>query len=381
MRRNAAAIGVTAALALVVTGCAGGPANGGAGPSGAGPTGAVLIDADRFGAIVLDVSSGEYRGVSRAGTVVWRLAAAAGPALVICLARCPDAALSGSAAAMGEPDAPDPQPRVVVGGAMRPVTTALGVKRSLVAAANQADYVLAGGDRADGWWLEFRHGTGLPPRVTVAGYATSWQASADGRWALAVTTVAGDSAPRRAQAQWFSQGPNGWRPSGAAKPVSGASSCVSPAGDWAVLVGASPAVLARRGGAWPVVTSAAKPPQTAAATRPVTDLAYISACGLAATGGILAEYAQHAGTGLRSRLRVIDETAATVWRGEELGEAGVTADPTSARVAFVAGGMLHEIDARTGRVLRVIAGVAAGRYDEAGSIVLVRASGEVEWSS
>ena len=338
------------------------------------------MDADQFGAIVLDLRAGEYRGQTRAGEVRWRLPAEAAGALVACLIRCPDAVLSGNAAAMNSPDQPDPPPQSIVDGERRTVTPTVAVKLQVLAAGGRVagggtvgavDLVLAGGDRAGGWWVQLQHGAATL-RVPVGSYRTTWQTSADNRWALAITQLDGGQVPARAEARWFARNATGWWPSGDPVPVAAAASCVSPDGDHAILLGAAPTVLTRAESSTLIRSQASPVP------RPVTDLRYASACGFAAVGGIIAEYGQQP-SGVQTRLRVVDRTQTVVWQGRADGEAAVTADPTAPRVAYVSGRTLREVDPRTGAPGRVVPDVLSARYDRAGELVVVRADGQLSW--
>jgi hypothetical protein len=68
-----------------------------------------------------------------------------------------------------------------------------------------------------------------------------------------------------------------------------------------------------------------------------------------------------------------------VWRRDLKGEARVTADPASPRVAYVAGDVLTEIALPAGSPVRQVGAVRAARYDGAGSLVVADADGRLRW--
>ena len=317
---------------------------------------AIIIDADPHGAIVLD-EQGQYAGVRRDGTVAWREPAGArGFGVVSCLSHCPDAVLSASLDAINSADVADPPPRLVVDGRWRRLARLDGHKRRILTASGVDQFLLATGDR-NRWWLEVHdNGAAAARRVRVGGFNSSWEESADGRHGFAVT-----SAPGGNQARWFTRADDGWRQAGKTMPVAGLSACVAPDGRRALLLGQRPVVLDRDGG-----------------QRPWTDLESAGACAWAATGGIVAELA-YTTRGPRSRLRVFDAGGAVHWRLDVADEASVTADPTSSRVAYLVGRVLHEIDPIPGVELRSIPRVQAARYDARGELVTITDDGSTTW--
>jgi len=103
---------------------------------------------------------------------------------------------------------------------------------------------------------------------------------------------------------------------------------------------------------------------------PVTDLDHAGTCALTSTGGIVVDLGRSPG-GARSQVRAFDASGKLTWRAEVPAEVSVTADPAGARVAFIGGGRLQELDPRTGTPLRTLAGVRAARYDGAGALVVL----------
>ena len=320
----------------------------------------VILDADRDGAVLLDGARRTYRGVRRDAGVVWEDRSAAGTAaMVTCLATCPDAAVSAGIESLSSPAVPDPDPAAWIGGQLRPLAVALAHKRQILTASGPDDYVLATGDPNGGWRLELQ-GRGRPvTALAVGGFRTSWQESADGTHALAITIVPGAAGN---EARWFSRTAGAWRMTGAMSRVTGFLACVAPDGSRAVLLGQRPALLDRAGG-----------------VLSVTDLVTGGACALGAGGGLIVELAQTGEGTSRSRVRAVDSTGATRWRRDLAHAADVVADPTGSRVGYLADGVLHVLDATTGTELRTIADVTAARYDAAGDLVVADRSGTVRW--
>ncbi|HET8640721.1 MAG TPA: hypothetical protein VFM37_02220 [Pseudonocardiaceae bacterium] len=316
---------------------------------------AVLIDADEYGAIVIDGRERAAFGVNRDGSVAWRSdLQPTSPVPVSCLERCPDAVLSGSAASINSDDVADPDPVAIIDGRRRDLARPAGggsqaaaVKRQVLAARTADDYLLATVDGAGRAQLvEYR--SGALHRVPVGGTRTTWATDASSRHALAVTTIAAG----RGQARWFDRTADGWRPAGPAIPVAGSGSCVAPGGRQAILLGQRPQLIDRHGG-----------------LVPLSGLNTAGTCAFAATGGIVGELLARP-EGPRSRLRAFDSAGATTWAVDVAEAARVTADPARSRVAFVAGGKLRELDPRTGAELRTIPGTRAARY-VGGSLVVV----------
>jgi hypothetical protein len=323
----------------------------------ASPAVFVIIDADRHGVIVADGGHHEYRGVRRDGTVVWRSPqAASAPDAVSCLARCPDALLSGNPAARDSATTPDPEPVLVVDGRRTPIGAAAlrgQAKRQVLSAVGGDDFLVATGDGLDA----YRPGA-APARFAVNGFRTSWQQTRDGRYGLAVT---GGDDPDRADARWFTRDATGWRPAGAPVPVTGSSACLSADGGRAMVLGGRPAVLDRTG-----------------RSTPVGGFDFASDCALAATGGIVGSYGQ-TNAGMTAQLLAFDRDGRAVWRASVAGTARVTADPTAARVAYAAKGTATEIDLTTGRTVRTIGNAYAAAYDDTGTLVVADAQGSPRW--
>lgn len=357
------------ALAAAAAGCTA-PARTTAPPEDRAP---VIIDADRYGVVFLDVAAVRYVGVRRDGTVAWRVPAGDhDPAPVMCLDRCPDAVLSGSAASLISPAIPDPEPVLMMDGRAHPIAALTAPKRWVLTARSADDLVVHTGNGKGQWWLEIRHGTGTE-RVPVGGSRTSWREDTDGRYGLAVSAadrgsaVAGAAAPSPTGAgpayevRWFERDDAGWRVTGSPAKVAGAAACLHPDGSRALLIGQRPALLDRTG------------------TRaPVTDLERAGTCALTRAGGIVADLTRGVG-GSRSALRVFDDAGTVTWRAETAEPVAVAADPTGARVGYVAGDILVEIDPRTGAVLRTTGQTRAARYDGSGGIVLVHPDLSVAW--
>ncbi|HET9143368.1 hypothetical protein, partial [Actinophytocola sp.] len=160
-------------------------------------------------------------------------------------------------------------------------------------------------------------------------------------------------------ARWFHRDTAGWQPAPESIAVTGTTSCLSPDGSAAMLLGQRPTVLDHTGRG-----------------QPVTDLELAGACALGAGGGIVADLFQTAG-GTRSDIRVFDAAHAITWRRDVPGEALLSAHGT--RVVYTSGNQAHELDLRTGAELRAVPAVRAARYDRTGALVVVDAEGHPRW--
>jgi len=338
---------LTGMLAVAMAGCAGPAVT--QSPADPAPE-VLLIDADRSGAILLFFKG--YRGIRRDGTTAWQAEVGPDqPDAVGCLAACPDAILSGNALAANGPGTADPVPQLVLNGQRLPVDAPASLKRRILTANGPNDFVLAGGDAAGRGWLQVRRGDATE-RLDLPGPRVAWSLSADSGTALSV---------QGKNALWFERRDGRWRPSGLTVTITGGGSCVSPDGTLALLLGQRPALLDRAG-----------------SLKPVGQLKFASDCAWSAQGFLVAEYGLGGG-GLTTRLELLSAAGEPVWAGSVAGESRVTADPRSARVAYVDGGWLVERDAVSGEELRRVPGVRAARYDGEGGLVVASPGGEVRW--
>jgi hypothetical protein len=359
-RGRIAGTAVAVILATTMLGCGSEP-NGVGAPATAGTGAVVLIDADAGGAIVVDGRGRTALGVRRDGQVVWRVALDNdAPLPVSCVDACPDALFSGSVASTNEPSVPGPEPVLILAGGRRALPGPAGPdqpgQRRVLSAAGADDLVLSIVDTTGRAWLELHHGRSLD-RVAVGGRRTSWSPSADGAHALAVTELAAG----QGEARWFDRGRGGWQLAAGPASVTGHASCVAPTGDRAIVLGQAPAVVDRAG-----------------LRRDVTDLDTVGTCAFAGTGAILAALSQRP-SGPEARVRVIDAAGRVTWASDLPHDVRVGADPTGARVAYVAAGKLHEFDTRTGAPTRTVPDVRSARYDGAGELVVLRPDLRVAW--
>lgn len=310
----------------------------------------LLVDADQHGAIVLVGRDRSYVGVRRDGTVEWRAPVAdSAPDPVRCLTRCPDALLTGSVASADSAVLVDPPPQLMIAGSVTTIGDAAGPKRKVLSVSGPDDYVLAGNG-----WLEFR-GSGQVRRLPTPDFRTSWRETPDQTVALAISAhPAGGS-----EARWFVRDAGSWLPDGSAFRVTGRSACLAPNGRQALMLGDRPVLLDRTG-----------------QVRSVTDLRYASSCAWSARGLVLAEYSA-ASSGVKSGLRIVEPDGKVVWRRDVSGEATVTADPNSPAVAYVADGVLSEMDG--GKVVRVVDRAAGAHYTSGGELVVAQPDGTVRW--
>lgn len=317
----------------------------------------VIVDADGHGAIVLSGRQGSYLGVHRDGTVAWRVPVSSrGPDPAGCAGQCPNAILSGSVAASNSISIADPAPQLLLDGKVSSIAAAEGHKRRVLSAAGADDYLLAVGDAAGNSRLEQRRGSEVR-RLALSGSDTTWKISADGSAALAVSTIADGN-----QAQWFTRSAGWWQPAGPSTLVRGGSSCVSPDGRKAVLLGQSPIILDQQAG----YTS-------------LTDLRSVGACGWSLSAVLIAEYAQRPAVGVQTRLRLVSAEGIARWAAETNGESAIAANPVAPRVSYVADGVLFELDSSTTAELRQLAGVHSARYTSTGELIVARANGTMVW--
>jgi hypothetical protein len=299
---------------LLVTGCAGPEPE----PR---PGGWVIIDADAHGAIIFGRRDSEYRGVSRDGATVWRRRV--GPPIVGCMKACPDA-----------------------------IPSTFDLTRTVLWAESPDNTVSVKGAELDL----------AGHRMRVGGQHTTWQTSADGQHALALTTlpVQGNN-----EARWFDLTPGGWRLSAPVVTVPGPRehACVSPDGRTALLLGAAPSLLDRDG-----------------YQMRITEIENAGACAFTRSSAIVVEPVSGAGGLSRSRLRALSPAGAVIWRLNFIGSAAVCGDVTSDRVLYVLAGVLHEAVVGLDVGQRTIPGVSAACFDGEGALVVVDPTGATYWT-
>jgi hypothetical protein len=279
-----------------------------------------IIDADAHGAIVFGGPDSEYRGVDRNGMTVWRTKT--GPPVVGCMRVCPDA-----------------------------IPSTLDFARSVLWADSAQNTVSVKGTELDIAGHVIR----------VGGQYTSWQTSADGQHALALTTL-----PVRMnnEARWFDLTPGGWRLSATVMTVPGPRdrACVSPDGRWALLLGASPSLLDRDG-----------------YQTKIPEIKRASGCGFTRSHALAVEFIEDAGGLSRSRLLALSPRGEVVWRVDFVGRVKVCGDVTSGRVLWVLAGVLYESDVGHDVSQRSIPGVSTACFDGEGGVVAVDPSGSTRW--
>jgi len=305
---------VGAAIVLLVAGCT-------VPDPRARATNWVIVDADAHGAIVFGGRDNEYRGFGRDGTMVWR--AKTGPPVVGCMRVCPDA-----------------------------IPSTLDFARSVLWADSTQNMVSVKGTELD-----------LAGHlIRVGGQYTSWQTSADGQHALALTTL---PVQLNNEARWFDLTPGGWLLSSPVVTVPGPRdrACVSPDGRRALLLGHGPSLLDRDG-------YQVKIPEIESA----------SGCAFTRAHGIVVELASTAGGLSRSRLRALNLAGEVIWRLDFVGRIAMCGDVTSGRVLWVLAGVVYEADVGHEVMMqRSIPGVSAACFDGAGGVVVVDPAGNARW--
>jgi hypothetical protein len=279
-----------------------------------------IVDADAHGAIIFGGRDNEYRGVARDGTTVW--STKTGLPVVGCMRVCPAAIPSTSDFARSVLWADSPQNMVSVKG------TELDLGGHV---------------------------------IRVGGQYTSWQTSADGQHALALTTL---PALLTNEARWFDLTPGGWRLATPVATVPGPRdrACVSPDGRSAVLLGEAPSLLDRTG-------YRVKIPEVETA----------SGCAFTRRHAIVVELSTGAGGLTRSRLRALSQAGEVVWRLDFVGKVAVCGDVTSGRVVLLLGGVVYEADVGHDVAQRSVPGVSAACFDGGGGVVVVDPAGGVRW--
>ena len=279
-----------------------------------------IVDADAHGAIIFGGRDNEYRGVDRDGTTVW--STKTGLPVVGCMRTCPAAIPSTSDFA-----------------------------RSMLWADSTDNTVSVKGTELDL----------AGHRMRLGGQYTTWQTSANGQHALALTTL-----PVRLnnEVRWFDLTPGGWRLAGPAVTVPGPRdrACVSPDGRKALLLGDPPSLLDRDG-------YQVKIPEIASA----------AGCAFTRFHAIVVELSTGAGGLNRSRLRALSPAGAVIWRLDFVGRAAICGDVTSGRVLWVLAGVLYEMDVRHGVTHRSMPGVSAACFDGEGGLVVVDPAGTARW--
>ncbi|HZM82980.1 MAG TPA: hypothetical protein VFC19_45265 [Candidatus Limnocylindrales bacterium] len=278
-----------------------------------------IIDADAHGAIIFGGPDNEYRGVRRDGTTMWFTKT--GPPVVGCMRVCPDA-----------------------------IPSTLDFARSVLWADSAQNMVSVKGTELDL--------AGHP--IRVGGQYTSWQTSADGQHALALTTLA---VRLNVEARWFDLTPGGWRLSAPVVTVPGPRdrACVSPDGRRAVLLGQAPSLLERDG-----------------YQTKIPEIESASGCAFTRLHTLVVELAGAGGLN-RSRLRALGPAGEVVWRLDFVGRVTVCGDVNSGRVLWVLAGVLYEADVGHEVTQRSIPGVSAACYDGGGGVVVVDPSGGARW--
>ena len=198
-------------------------------------------------------------------------------------------------------------------------------------------------------------------RMRVGGQHTTWQTSADGQHALALTVL---PVQENNEARWFDLTPGGWRLSAPVVTVAGPRehACVSPDGRTALLLGAAPSLLDRDG-----------------YQTEIAEIENARACAFTRSSAIVVEPVSGTGGLSRSRLRALNPAGAVIWRLDFVGSVAVCGDVTSERVLYVLAGVLYEADVGRDLAQRSIPGVSAACFDGRGSLVVVDPAGTTRW--
>jgi hypothetical protein len=351
-----AGIAVAVCLPVLVSACSSPAAGPAAAPATPPPTGHLLMTVTADGAVVLERMSGTYVGVDRTGGRVWTDPDAfARGASVVCVGRCPDAVVSGTAPG----ESSEPAPLLYTGGVPAPFAVPEAARRTVLAARSAGDAVVVETDAAGASVIRLVR-SGGDQRVAVSTPRVGWFESPDGTAAVLLPRV--PSGP--ATVRWFGRDGAGWRATGsefAAARLRDA--CVARDGTTALLTGPEPRLVRDRTRTIPVRT----------------DLPVVSECALGERGGaVLAR--SFRGSRRHTDVRGVGLDGVQTWSRDYDCEAAVATDPSGERTAIAHDGVLEVLD-RTGRVIRGEAGVEGVRFTAAGQLVVVAPGGEVRWLS
>lgn len=322
--------------------------------------GPALLAADSRGAII--VSRKGLAGVSRSGSVVWRVPA--GHPGYFCYRRCPDIVLSGAVDANST--APDPAPISIINGRKRVWKSEGLFKQVILAGTSNANLVIAAGDSEGHAWIELRGSEKNPPtKIDVDGYDTKWLTDATGKYAIAATVPNQREAAYHTHWRWFRRDSSGWHQYGAVLQMNSADGCVSPSGTHAIETESEPVRI------------------TPAGHRDKIDGLSngVSQCAISQSGAaILAQNSMTTRDGTQTKICIVDSNLRTTWKHTAHNEASVIANPRRDEFGYVETGpdVLHIVD-QQGDETQTVRGVTGARYLADGSLVTVSREGAVHW--
>ncbi|MGV9566052.1 hypothetical protein [Streptomyces sp. NPDC003480] len=298
----------------------------------------VILDADRYGALVLDPRSATVVGVDEHGTVRWRDRNLAGSAEVSCLRRCPDAVGSGSAEGTG------PSSTIWRIGSVRRVQAAAGL---VLWADAPSDAIVArtvpGGTQV----LEIRR-SDRSWQYPLAGRDPQLFTARD-RSRAVLLTFEGQQAHYRV----LTRGPAGWTVS---KPSRTAATSACLAGQRA------PVVLYDANHAW-----LAPPGRGALRALPVT---HVGRCSLTTDSILVQRFTDDTDHGPQTATRLLDTSGHVKWQRADPGLHPANADPDTGSIALPTdAGVL--ILSQAGGIVHRIPGAVDAQFTSAGCLVLL----------
>lgn len=316
----------------------------------------LLLAATSDGAVALDVAAAKLIGFDRSGARVWT--DENGPANgsgVVCLARCPDAIVSGP----GSADGPAPSPVLITATTMTPFPVPSAVRQRVLSARSATDAVIEETDAAGSGWLRIIRGH-TSERVALPAPGVVWAESPDAK--LAVTFPA-TAAAAKSTITWYAHDGSGWRPTGEQVDRGRLwEACVADGGAVALVTGWDAALLLDR-------------------TRRVklrTDLPAPGECAVGLRSGAVTQRSVDDRGQVRTMIRGIDLDGAQTWTRDYESEALVAVSPSGDHIAIV-NDLTLDLIGKTGKGTRTIRGVRAARFTATGELVTANVHGNVEW--
>ncbi|MEU3464544.1 hypothetical protein ABZ721_31915 [Streptomyces sp. NPDC006733] len=296
----------------------------------------VILEADAYGALLLDTASSQVVGVDAAGVVRWRDRLFADRMYVSCLAHCPDAVASGSF----DEDAPPP-----------PVIWRTGVRRTVDPPA--AAVVLWADSPAEALVVRSTAGRGVleirNPRRTsvypVQGVNPRFFLAPDRSRALVLTTGALPTV------RTLDRTRIGWTISPALA-TSATGACIGPAGTPAVLYDSTTASLLEAPDTTP---------------RPLP-LQHVGRCRTGTDRVLAQRFTQDSSSGARTTTRLLDSSGRLLWMRTDPGIHPAYLDPATGRVLLLTDTEMI-LAAPDGSVLDRAAGVVDAQFVNRGCLL------------
>jgi hypothetical protein len=316
----------------------------------------LLLAATSDGAVALDVAAARLAGFDRSGARVWT--DERGPkngSSAVCLARCPDAIVSG----IGTTSGPSPAPVLITSTTVAPFPVPAAAQQRVLSARSATDVVIEETDAAGNGWLRIIRGQAIDP-IALPSPGVIWAESPDGTFAVAFPAAA---AARKATITWYRHDGSGWQPT-AERLDRGQvwDACVAEGGAVALVVGRDAALLLDR-------------------TRRVklrSDLTAPGECAIGLRSAAIVQRSVDDRGRVRTMIRGIALDGTQTWTRDYESEAFVAVSPSGDHIAIVHDRTLDLID-KAGKVTRTIPGIRAARFTAGGELVVADVDGGVDW--